>query len=314
MDELMALEAQAAMAGSGDEHSAPVVEPVVEPGEAIAAPPPAPAAVSTFMPPQGGMTDTAKEWALKDMPQAWRERIIADAADFGIRADGDTAWLLIGSYVRAWAAAGAAGDAATALQSGVAGIPNAIWEGTRKATGDISGALRAGAVDYINGLKGLTIRAGEDIDGKTAKVIAEVNDAANAGAEKIRTAALTLTSSLDKAVQAKADEGVHEWAKLAVGAGQIAARTALGKATRNAAIAMFLLFVLGVGAGALGLEMVRDFDGDYLPGGLKIYQAPGGNVLRVDPRVMLMQNARLCGHDVCLPMIKNTQTGQPAKP
>ncbi|WP_163055329.1 hypothetical protein [Acidithiobacillus ferrooxidans] len=300
----MALEAQAAMAGSGDEQS----EPVVEPGEAIAA-------VSTFIPPQGGITDTAKEWALKDMPQAWRERIIADAADFGIRADGDTAWLLIGSYVRAWAAAGAAGDAAIALQSGVAGIPNAIWEGTRKATGDISGALRAGAVDYINGLKGLTIRAGEDIDGKTAKVIAEVNDAANAGAEKIRAAALTLTSSLDKAVKAKADEGVHEWAKLAVGAGQIAARTALGKATRNAAIAMGFLFILGVCAGAFGLELIRNFDGDYLPAGLRIYQAPGGDTLRVDPRKMLMQNAGLCGHDVCVPLVKNVrQPGQPAKP
>ena len=310
MDELMALEAQAAMAGSGDEQSAPVVGP----GEAITAPPP-PAAVSTFMPPQGGMTDTAKEWALKDMPQAWRERIIADASDFGVRADGDTAWLLIGSYVRAWAAAGAAGDAATALQSGVAGIPNAIWEGTRKATGDISGALRAGAKDYIAGLQGLTIRAGEDIDGKTAKVIAAVNDAANAGAEKIRTAALTLTDSLDKAVKAKADEGAQKWAEFAALAGHEAAKGVMGKATRNAAIAMFLLFILGVCAGAFGLELVRDFSGDYLPAGLRVYQAPGGDTLRVDPRKMLMQNAGLCGHDVCVPLVKNVrQPGQPAKP
>lgn len=258
---------------------------------------------------------SAKGVALEGLTQEARDRVIAEAASVGIVAEYDIAWLLVGAQIRCWAAAAAAGDAVVGMQSGIAGIPSAILEGAKKAGADIAGELRKESRALEKAILERGVLVQDSTDKKANAVLNAISDAANAGAEKIRTAALTLTDSLDKAVKAKADEGVHEWAKLAVGAGQIAARTALGKATRNAAIAMIFLFLLGVCAGAFGLELVRNFSGDYLPAGLRIYQAPGGDTLRVDPRKMLMQNAGLCGHDVCVPLVKNVrQPGQPAKP
>ena len=206
-------------------------------------------------------------------------------------------------------------SAALSVNGSFAAIPARVLEGALKAGADVAGRLDTTARTFEKRVLEVGDAVTKSIQSTSEDSLKGITDASNAGAEKIRTAALTLTDSLDKAVQAKADEGAKKWAEHAAKAGQDAARGALGKATHNAAIAMFLLFILGVCAGAFGLEMVRDFDGDYLPAGLRIYQAPGGDTLRVDPRVMLMQNAGLCGHDVCVPLVKNVQQpGQPAKP
>lgn len=205
--------------------------------------------------------------------------------------------------------------AALSVNGAFAAIPARVLEGALKAGADVAGRLDTTARAFEKRVLEVGVEVTKSIQSTSESSLTGITDAANAGAEKIRTAALTLTDSLDKAVQAKADEGAKKWAEHAAKAGQDAARTAMGKATRNAAIAMFLLFVLGVCAGAFGLELVRNFSGDYLPAGLRIYQAPGGDTLRVDPRVMLMQNAGLCGHDVCVPLVRRVQQpGQPAKP
>ncbi|MEB8536828.1 hypothetical protein [Acidithiobacillus ferriphilus] len=176
-------------------------------------------------PPQGGsMTDTAKEWALKDMPQSWRERIIADAADFGIKTDGDAAWLLVGAYVRAWAGAGASGAAAKEVADSVGKIQAQIFAGAVKAGNSVKNDVVAGIEAKMN-------------EGGQA-IVAAIGIAADAGSVKIKAGSLDLISKLDAAIEAKKVEGVDAFAK--------AASDAATKAAKAASARRFMWSVWGV--------------------------------------------------------------------
>lgn len=160
------------------------------------------------LPPFGGVTMTPKEAALQGMPFEWRERIIAEAADFGIKGDGDSGWLLIGSFVRAWAAAAAAGASAEELTLLLQQLPKLMQDAFTSASKDFRGQVRAilghDGKEFMDALRN------------------NINLAANAGADKLKSAAATLDSELTRKIEIRKDEGVELWTKRAMDAADLA--------------------------------------------------------------------------------------------
>jgi hypothetical protein len=184
------------------------------------------------------LPDTAKDWALKDMPQGWRERIVADAADFGIKTDGDAAWLLVGSYVRAWAAAAAAGEFAKEIDAGVGKIQGQILAGAMKAGNSIQ-----------KDMAHVIAKGGEAL-------LASIAEAANAGAKRVEAGSKDLVGKLDAAVESKKAEGVSAFARAAseaaIAASTAAARTVISETKiklRRSATGMAVIFLIYAGIG-----------------------------------------------------------------
>lgn len=196
---------------------------------------------------------TLKERALQGLPAEWRERAIRDAAECGVRHDNDVGWLLIGSTVQSLFCAFAAGDAAQAVKAEVSSIPDQIFQGAVRASDEVKGGLVAGGKLFAEAFT----KAAADrqaalvaaVDAQQSSILA----AATLGAEKIKTAATSLTSSLDKAVQAKTDQGIDEFAKAAALAGKRAAQSSmLAQASRSAMVSILAFaFACLIGASAL---------------------------------------------------------------
>ena len=234
-------------------------------------------------PPKGGegnlaMTDTAKEWALKDMPQSWRERIIADAADFGIRADGDTAWLLIGSYIRAWAGAAASGGAAKEVADSVGKIQGQIFAGAVKAGNSVK-------TDVVAGIEAKMTEGGQAI-------VAAIGIAADAGSVKIKAGSLDLISKLDAAIEAKKGEGVDIFAKAAADAASKAAKAASTRRFAWSIWGVASLFFVFAGIGWAANSEYLSLTHQITPAPLVITPAgkPECGILKNGERVCQIQN------------------------
>jgi len=149
--------------------------------------------------------------------------------------------------------AAAAAKAAVQVSQGVNAIPEQIFSGAVKASDEVKGGLVAGGKLFAEAFT----KAAAD---RQAALIAAVDaqqssilSAATVGAEKIKTAAGTLTASLDKAVEAKKTEGVSEFAKAAATAANAAAQASLLAQISRSAVASVLAFIFACMVGAGGL-------------------------------------------------------------
>ncbi len=165
-----------------------------------------------------------------------------------------------GQYLTArvtFASAAAAGAAAQAVQAGVAAIPTQIFNSAVNASNEVKGGLVSGAKAFVEAFVDAADRQQKALVDVSADQQKTILDAANVGAEKIKTAASTLTASLDKAVEAKKQEGVGEFAKAAALAGERAAKASMAAAMARSAMVSVMVSVMAfllaalVGAGGL---------------------------------------------------------------
>ncbi len=192
---------------------------------------------------------TPKQEALRGLPPEWREMLIENAAAMGIRADHDTAWLLVKAFINAWAAAAAAGEAAAATRKELAGLPEAIYRGSTKAAAD---------------LKGVVEHAGKGI----TELIAATGTASIDRAVKQAAAAIAqATEKLGTAASARREELIREMQTAAAQAARDQIRVGLaGKMARSwSVVAGSLAFALLLGAG-ISIE-AQYLDGKVLPWG-----------------------------------------------
>ena len=192
---------------------------------------------------------TPKQEALRGLPQEWREQLIENAAAMGIRADHDTAWLLVKAFVNAWAAAAAAGEAAAATRRELAGLPEAIYRGATKAAAD---------------LKGVVEHAGRGI---TELIAATGTASIDSAAKQVAITIAQATEQLDTAASARREELIREMQTAAAQAARDQIRAGLaGKMARSwSVVAGSLALALLLGAG-MGIE-AQYLDGKVLPWG-----------------------------------------------
>ena len=229
---------------------------------------PVPAPVAPAPRASGDNLPTLKERALQGLPAEWRERAIRDAGECGVRHDNDVGWLLIGSSVQSLFCAFAAGDAAQAVQAGVSQIPDQIFNGAVRASDEVKGGLVVGAKAFVEAFS----KAAND---RQAALIAAVDaqqssilSAATVGADKIKLAAVSLTSSLDAAVKAKTDEGVADFAKAAAAAGKAAAEASMWAQISRSAMVSVLAFIFACMVGAGGLWGYLLLNHEVMPAGV----------------------------------------------
>lgn len=230
---------------------------------------PVAAPASTSITPRASGDDgaTLKAQALAGLPAEWRERLIRDAGEAGVRHDNDVGWLLVGSVVHSATAAFAAGNAAQAVQDGVAAIPDQIFQGAIKAGDEVKGALRVEIRDRA-------VEAGQAL-----KML--INSAAGKGATDLKTAAADLDIRLGKIpadVQKSLDDykknGVAEFAKAAQVAGKTAAETALWAQVSRSALVSVLAFCFAVLVGAGGLWGYLLITHRVMPQGITVMTDP----------------------------------------
>lgn len=173
---------------------------------------------------KAGFGVSPKAAALDSLPQAWREELISAAAGMGIKGDDDLGWLLVSSFINAWAGAAAAGKSAEAVSHGVDKIPDQIYQGAIRAGDEIRGQLG-------QEMKERTIDAGR-------LLVAAIDRASNQSASRIKEAAGVFEKNFDKAVEKKTDQGVDLFAR--------AAAQAAGQAARSASASRFFWSLSGV--------------------------------------------------------------------
>lgn len=200
--------------------------------------------------PSRGQGVSPKAAALQGMPGEWRERLIAEAAGMGVRADDDLGWLLVASFINAWAGAAAAGKAAGEVSKGVATIPDQIYQGAVRAGADLQGVIESKGIEIG---QALTVAVGKAGDGVVQRVSATM-----AGYQQtLSSAAADLTSKAEEAKSAILAQGVGEFAQAAQAAALSQMRAVTWRARVTGAIlGAFLLVGAGIGGG-----VVADLDG-----------------------------------------------------
>ena len=157
-------------------------------------------------------TVSPKQEALRGLPPEWRERLIEQASAMGIRADEDTAWLLVKSFINAWAGAAAATTAAERIEAATRGVGDQIYQNAVRAAADLKGIINA------------DIRKNAaDVGRATANAIMIT---VNKGADKIQE----VVADLDKIAQEKGAQFAASWRAQAARAGEEQAKAALQKA------------------------------------------------------------------------------------
>ncbi len=183
---------------------------------------------------------TPKAEALRGLPPEWREKLIEQAAHMGVRSDHDTAWLLIGAFVNAWAAAAAAGEAATATQKATVAIPDLVYKGAVAAGQDLRGQVEAAGKSVV---EAATDQAAKVQEG----MVAAVQGAAQAGAGTLAKAVQGMDANAKARIEEIIARGVHEVAA----AVRADARAAVaGRMARSwGVVASLLLLFLLLGGG-----------------------------------------------------------------
>ncbi|MBU2856950.1 hypothetical protein HF289_08705 [Acidithiobacillus ferrooxidans] len=238
---------------------------------------------------------TLKERALQGLPGEWRERAIRDAGECGVRHDNDVGWLLIGSSVQSLFCAFAAGDAAQAVQAGVAAIPDQIFSGAVRAGDEVKGALR------------VEIRERAVEAGQALKML--VDSAASAGATSLKAAATELDVKVGKIpleVQTQIDaykqKGAAEFAATAKAAALAAVQANLWAQISRSAMVSVMAFCLACLVGAGGLWGYLLLTHQVMPSGFSAMTDPlgGGSVVKVPTGGAPLQNCGGAGVWVCL--------------
>ncbi|MFA6182515.1 hypothetical protein [Acidithiobacillus sp.] len=213
---------------------------------------------------EGGQ-QSMRDAALDGLPSAWREKLIEHAAAAGVRHENDVGWLLVGSVINAWASAAAAGQAAKEVQEGLARIPDQISDGATRASDTVLASLLDGSKQWVTAF---TVA----VNSRQAKLL----EAADAGADKIREAAETLTQSLDAAIDAKKAEGVSDFAKAAADAGRVAATASLvAQVSRSAAVSV-VAFLIACAIGAVAMWGYLDVGHKAMPEDMTVFVMPDG--------------------------------------
>ncbi len=182
-----------------------------------------------------------KAAALESMPSAWREELIAAAADMGIRAEDDLAWLLVASFINAWAGAATAGKAADQVGKSVATIPDQIYQGAVRAGTDVKGVIEQKGVEIGQALTLAVGKTGESIISRLQSVLSQ-------SIGSIQSAADGAVQKAEAARAAVIAKGTEDFAKAAQAAilSQVRATTWRNRAV-GALVGAFLLFGAGVG-------------------------------------------------------------------
>ncbi len=190
---------------------------------------------------------STKQEALRGLPPEWRERLIEQASAMGIRADDDTAWLLVKSFINAWAGAAAATGAAERIEVATRGIGDQIYQNAVRAAADLKGVINT------------DIRKNAaDVGRATANAIMIT---INKGADKIQE----VVADLDRIAKEKGDQFVASWRAQASRAGEEQAKAALQKAiaVRWGIVAVTIALSIVTGA-VLATELIH-LTGHLLP-------------------------------------------------
>lgn len=213
--------------------------------------------------------------ALSTLPDVVVRRISTIAARYGIRHDSDPMWALVeavqGGMECAQAAAlacDATGKISLEVKAGIAKIPDQIFNGATRASDEVKGGLVAGAKLFVEAFAAAA-------NTRQAALLA----AADTGSDKIRDAAKTLTSSLDKAIEAKKGEGISEFAKAASNASLNAAKSASYASFRLSAAILALVMVLGGVGGAGGEYAYLQLTHQAPISDVTDFPVPGGTLL-----------------------------------
>ncbi|OCB03418.1 hypothetical protein BBC27_08100 [Acidithiobacillus ferrivorans] len=180
-------------------------------------------------------------------------------------------------------AAAAAGAAAQAVQAGVQKIPDQIWDGAIRAGGEVKGELVQGAKLFVEAFVAAAGKQQTALVAAGSTQQADILAAAQVGADKIKLAATTLTASLDKAVAAKTEQGVSDFARAAAVAGKAAAQSSMAAQLSRSAMTMIVAFLFAVMIGAGGLWGWLLITHRVMPAGVVAMQDPlrGGDLLIV---------------------------------
>ncbi|MBU2766214.1 hypothetical protein HAP94_08390 [Acidithiobacillus ferrivorans] len=193
---------------------------------------------------------------------------------------------MMGQYLAArvaYSSAAAAGAAAQAVQAGVSKIPDQIWDGAIRAGGEVKGELVQGAKLFVEAFVAAAGKQQTALVAAGSTQQADILAAAQVGADKIKLAATTLTASLDKAVAAKAEQGVADFARAAAVAGKAAATSSMAAQLSRSAMTMVLAFCFACMIGAGGLWGYLLLTHRVMPAGVVAMSDPmrGGAFLRV---------------------------------
>ncbi|MHB1643502.1 MAG: hypothetical protein ACYCS8_12745 [Acidithiobacillus sp.] len=247
---------------------------------------------------------TPKAAALEGMPAAWRERIIADAAEMGIIAEQDTGWFLIRSMFTSFAAAAGAGAAVAAFHRGLESLPQRMLDGAKMAGADVVGEVKTASQAGVAAIQDMGGKCALGIQGGMDKAEQVIKDASVLGADRIKDATSGLIGKLDAAVEQKKSEGAAQWAMVAEKAAVASAKTALGKMALRSRAFTLILLLLGAMIGGAGVWAARTISGDYLPAGVQTFQSPAGSdFIRVQPGRATIGQAIRCGADLCIPLV-----------
>lgn len=191
-------------------------------------------------------------------------------------------------------AATAAGQAAKAVQAGVASIHDHIYQGAAKAGDEIKSNL-------IHGIRAQGVEVGQAL-----KML--IDSAANKGAADLKSAAGELDIKLGKIpaeVQKSLDDykknGVAEFAKAAQVAGQAAAQASLVAQISRSAMVSVVAFLFAVMVGAGGLWGWLLLTHQVMPAGVVAMADPlrGGDLLIV-PKGGTVVPPDQCPGGICL--------------
>ncbi|MBU2839516.1 hypothetical protein HF670_08060 [Acidithiobacillus thiooxidans] len=229
------------------------------------------------------MTDvkepSPKELALKNIPTAWRERLISEAAYVGCKSDDDVLWTVIASVINAWASAGAAGRAADAVQSSIDKIPDRIYQGALKAGNDINSQFEKKFGEYGQTLIAAVNKARDDAAAQIKQGIqtagVRTSESIQLAGNNVKVASQTLENMLNGVIEQKAKQGLVEWAEAARIAGQNAAEAASHGIYSKASIIMGGALLLAVIAGGGIMYFVTANRMTPLP----VYHTPHGHSL-----------------------------------
>ena len=114
------------------------------------APPPAPAL-------------SARDAALQSLPPAMREALLRKASDLGVHRSDDVVWALAASVIDATLAAQVAGQHVQMLAAETGKIPDLIYQGAVKASGDIKGTMETAIASTIQSTLDVAVQSGATV-------------------------------------------------------------------------------------------------------------------------------------------------------
>lgn len=201
---------------------------------------------------------TAKQAAVRGIPQEWRDRLIADASRMGITSEDDVAWLLVGSQINAWAGAAAAGRAARETLDAVGQIQGKVLAGAKLAGDDVAQSIEVACQSGATFIADASTRVVKDVakvlENSSAQALRSTKGDVVAVTAKAADIIASLPTKVEQAMNLAIGDGVRKFEDEAAKTVH-AAWSALETNNRMTWIAVGILAALVLlGAGAWGLD------------------------------------------------------------